>query len=81
LQNNRLSNGILGDPPQRIFSTIFKDQFNGACEILPTFFDCTALSISAWYLRAICDESLFVLLYDCSEFIMHNNLVLSFPLV
>ena len=50
LQNNRLSNRILGNPSERILSTIFKDQFNGACEILPTFFDCTALSVSAWYL-------------------------------
>jgi hypothetical protein len=74
LQDNRLSNGILGTPPQGIFSTIFKDQLNGTCEILPTFFDCTALAVSAWNLWAITNEPVLVLLYDCSEFIVHSNL-------
>jgi len=73
LQDNRLSNRVLRNAPQRIFSTIFKYQLNSTREILSTFFDCTALAVSAWYFRAICDEPLIVLLYDRGEFIVHKT--------
>src|SRR6266446_232100 len=73
LQDNRFSNGILRDTPKRIFSAVFKDQLNGFSEILATLIGRAALTVGTRNLRTVSDEPVFVLLYDCREFIVHNR--------
>ena len=68
MQDNHLSNGILGKTPQSIFQAIFEDHINGLSQILTTFFGRAALTVSARVLRTVGDEP--PLLYDCGELIM-----------
>ena len=81
LQDNRLSNGILGKAPQSIFSAIFEDQLDSLSQILATLFGCASLPVSTGYLRTVGDEPFFVLLYDCGEFIVHSETSTSCPVV
>jgi hypothetical protein len=80
LQDNRVLNGILRYTPQSILSTVLKDKFDRFSEILSTLFPRAALSVSPWYLQAVPDEPVSVLLYDRGEFIMHSDPLISFPL-
>jgi len=73
LQDNRLSNGILRNTSQGVFSAIFEDQLNCIPEILSTLFNRTALAISARDLWTVSNEPLFVLFYNRCEFIVHSS--------
>jgi hypothetical protein len=79
LQDNRFSNGILGNTAQSVFSAIFKDQPNRFSEILATLFGRAALTVGARNLRTVSDEPVFVFFYDCREFIVHNSPPLYVP--
>src|SRR5438132_7358348 len=74
LNDNRVANSV-GWPPKSILATIFEDQRDCFSEVLAGFVPRTALTMRSWYLGAVRDEPVAVLLDDRGELVMHRPIL------
>jgi hypothetical protein len=71
--NYRLFVGVIGDAPERILASVFKNQSYCIGKILSRFFPRHTLAVSSGNLGTISNEPFTVLLEYCSELVTHGT--------